>query len=304
MLSRLPDAVPLAAHNDELTLAGALWLPTEPPSALLLMHPGSGPADRDNDTFFPPIRAALLDSGVAVASFDKRGIGDSGGSWLDAGIEQQAADLLAGLATAAEFVPDVAQGVFGHSEGGWVAFEAARIAARGEIDFVITSAGPAVGAAAAERYASRRALARSGLGEPERSRAADAAGAFFALAESGAHYAEMLALTTAHASDLAHLLGDGAPDEGLWEHFVRLSAFDPLPRLRGLRVPLLAVFGADDELTPTAASVQALREAVDPALLHVAVLPDAGHRMSPPDRGDFVAGYPDILVEFVLDQRR
>lgn len=62
------------------------------------MHPGSGPSDRENDVFFPPIREHLLRAGIAVCSFDKRGVGASAGSWLDAGIAEQADDLLAELA--------------------------------------------------------------------------------------------------------------------------------------------------------------------------------------------------------------
>ena len=61
------------------------------------MHPGSGPSDRDNDVFFPPIREHLLDAGVAVCSFDKRGVGGSTGRWEEAGIVEQADDLLACL---------------------------------------------------------------------------------------------------------------------------------------------------------------------------------------------------------------
>ena len=50
------------------------------------MHPGSGPSDRDNDVLFPPIREHLLGAGIAVCSFDKRGVGGSAGSWLEAGL--------------------------------------------------------------------------------------------------------------------------------------------------------------------------------------------------------------------------
>jgi hypothetical protein len=32
------------------------------------MHPGSGPSDRHNDVFFPPIREHLLGAGIAVSS--------------------------------------------------------------------------------------------------------------------------------------------------------------------------------------------------------------------------------------------
>jgi alpha/beta superfamily hydrolase len=43
---------------------------------------GSGPSDRTNDNFFPPIRRHLVEAGLAVLSNDKRGVGASSGDWL------------------------------------------------------------------------------------------------------------------------------------------------------------------------------------------------------------------------------
>ena len=107
-------------------MAGTLWLPEGNADATLLMHPGSGPSDRDNDVYFPPIRESLLDAGIAVCSFDKRGVGGSSGRWQDAGIIEQADDLSACLKV---LLGDAAVpkpvGLFGHSQGGWVVLEAA-----------------------------------------------------------------------------------------------------------------------------------------------------------------------------------
>ena len=86
------------AESGGVRLAGTVCLPAGEAVAGMLMHPGSGPSNRDNDWFFPPIREHLLAAGIAVCSFDKRGVGGSTGSWLEAGIEEQADDLLAGLA--------------------------------------------------------------------------------------------------------------------------------------------------------------------------------------------------------------
>ena len=89
----------LRVRNGDVELAGTLYLPTKAlPHATLLMVGGSGPTDRDNDVYFPPIRARLLDAGVAVASFDKRGVGGSTGDWHDGGPAELTADALAELA--------------------------------------------------------------------------------------------------------------------------------------------------------------------------------------------------------------
>lgn len=300
------DADPerLVASIGGSSLVGSLWLPQRRPMALLVMHPGSGAADRNNGGYFAPIRAALVAAGVAVASYDKRGVGESGGSWLEAGIEEQAGDLLAGLDAAAELVPDAPRGAFGHSEGGWVVLEAARVDALGAMDFAITSSGPAVAAGEAERYAGRLALDRARTTADERARGAGALDSFLALAEAGAPHADLLSLAAQRGDDLALALGGELPDPMLWRHLIRLAAFDPQPALEALRVPLLATFGAEDDLTPTAASVRALHELVDAALLRVEVLPGAGHRMAPPGDSTLVTDYLETIVGFVLAHGR
>ena len=85
----------LSVRSGDATLAGSLWVPAHRPVATVLMHPGSGPSDRDNDVYFPPIRSHLLESGLAVASFDKRVVGASTGRWEEAAIVEQADDALA-----------------------------------------------------------------------------------------------------------------------------------------------------------------------------------------------------------------
>ena len=64
----MPPTVELRATNGELLLAGTLHLPEGEPRATVLMVPGSGPSDRDNNVYFPAVRAGLLERGFAAAS--------------------------------------------------------------------------------------------------------------------------------------------------------------------------------------------------------------------------------------------
>ena len=70
-------------ENDQVRLSGTLVVPAGqgPHPAVVLVH-GSGPVTRD---FFGPIAYLFARRGIAVLSYDKRGIGKSGGHWLDAG---------------------------------------------------------------------------------------------------------------------------------------------------------------------------------------------------------------------------
>ena len=90
--------IDLVAAGPSGSLAGTLHLPPAAPAAVVLMVPGSGPMDRDNEGYFPAIREALVARGIAVASFDKRGVGGSAGDWRDTGPAEQRADAAAALA--------------------------------------------------------------------------------------------------------------------------------------------------------------------------------------------------------------
>ena len=145
----------LRVERDGVALAGSLWMPGPRPKSVVVMHPGSGPSDRNNDVLFPPIRAALLDAGHAVASLDKRGVGESTGSLWTTSIEQQAADLVECAAAVSIRLRGVPIGAFGHSQGGWVVYEAAGTTS--VFDFVVANSGPGVSPADQEHHALRRA---------------------------------------------------------------------------------------------------------------------------------------------------
>src|SRR5215210_709589 len=108
----------LQAMNSKVVLAGTLHRPDGDPRATVLMVPGSGPSDRDNEGYFPALRAGLLERGIAAASFDKRGTGESTGDWRDTGPAEQASDVAAQLACLRQTAgaDPTRLGLFGHSQ--------------------------------------------------------------------------------------------------------------------------------------------------------------------------------------------
>lgn len=285
----------LEADSGGVRLAGSLWLPAGDVVAGVLMHPGSGPSDRDNDVLFPPIREHLLGAGIAACSFDKRGVGGSGGSWLEAGVEEQADDLLAALAVFAAEWPGLPIGLFGHSQGGWVVVEAA---GRGvPVAFVITNSGPGVSPARQERYSLTSSLKDGREAE--------------ALATYDAVVAVMRECPTLdkgvarlEAADVPYRELPGLEfmfeDEAIWRLCAKIFAYDPAQALSRITVPVLALFGAADKITPAEESVVALRAAVHPELLEVQVFPEGDHRLYHGEPPRFVDGYLDRISSFVL----
>lgn len=274
-------------------LAGSLWVPPHP-SALVLMYPGSGGSDRHNDVLFPPIREALLSDGVAVCSFDKRGVGESTGRWEDADITDQADDLLAALESARAVLPNVPTGLFGHSQGGWVVLEAAHDAGA---DFVITNSGPAVSPSEQETYSTRRTL--EGLGWDAASVEAGVADYRVVL--------DLLALSFGEGWPIAaslplfeELRSAGAflpADARLWSFAGRVMSYDPAPSLSAVNAPLLAMYGSADDVVPVELSASVLRACVRPPLLELCVLDGGDHRLQ--IGSEFVTGYLQPLTSFV-----
>jgi hypothetical protein len=286
----------IEADSGGIRLAGTIWHPEGEAVAGVLMHPGSGPSDRNNDVFFQPIREHLLGAGIAVCSFDKRGVGGSAGSWLEAGIEAQADDLLAGLAAfRAESSPGLPIGLFGHSQGAWVIVEAASRSV--PVACVMPSSGGAVLPAKQERYSLTSKLTAEqtpaalatydAVIEVMRGRPTLAEG-LKELDAAGAPYRELPGLEFAF------------DNEAVWNLFADICEYDPAPALSRITAPVLGLFGAADKVTPPEESVEALRAAVRPDLLEVEVFPEGDHRLHHGDPPRFVDGYLDRISSCVL----
>lgn len=264
------------------------------------MHPGSGPSDRHNDVLFPPIREHLLTAGIAVASFDKRGVGGSTGRWQEAAIAEQAADAICCLDLLRGEVGGTI-GLFGHSQGAWVVVEAA--ARFPETSFVIASSGGGVTPEQQERYATRLYMTRAGIDDEELDRVRryydDVVGMMRAGISLGdaRRRVEAGGFPRAFATLDLPVLPD---DEARWKLVAALMGYDPRPALERIRVPTLAVLGADDPITPVEATVDVFREAVRPDLLQVEVFAGAGHRLEAGDGPTFVDGYLETLSAFIL----
>lgn len=132
--------------NGGIKLAGTLTRPEtgEPFGAVVLLQ-GSGPVNRDEEAFgWKPFRALadhLTRSGLAVLRFDSRGVGGSGGTAYQYGLNDVASDALAAVRYLGSR-PEIDHrriGLCGHSQGGIVAPLCA--AECDEVSFVICLAG-------------------------------------------------------------------------------------------------------------------------------------------------------------------
>jgi pimeloyl-ACP methyl ester carboxylesterase len=214
-------------------LAGTLTIPTgrRPLAAAALVH-GSGPSGREDLQTF----AAYLESvGIAVLAADKRGIGESGGSFPGSPATQTAISALAADAQAqVRFLGTLPQvdrskvGLLGASQAGWViALAAAR-------DRAVRWGVPLVGPTTT-------------VGETD---------LFTQLAG-----AEQAPPSGTRAQMLAEVRAQGP------------SGFDPIPSLRKLTIPVLWVYGDDDRNVPTELCLERLRSVAAGHDFSLVVLP-------------------------------
>ncbi len=148
LLLRGLDSEDVRFVSRDVTLAGTLVLPgdTEPVAVLVVIH-GSGRQKR-----LLPLAAALARGGVAVFTYDKRGVGDSGGTFggthgMAAEISPVNLSVLADDAAAAAALvarhpqtSGLPVGLLGLSQGGWIGPLAAVRAP--EVVFMTYWAGP------------------------------------------------------------------------------------------------------------------------------------------------------------------
>ena len=121
--------------SDGVSLAGTFLDPGDARAAALILT-GSGRLDRDSNSrafrgqINSAIAAALAAQGVASLRYDKRGAGQSGGNFFEAGLSENYADACAAVGWLATRAADRPIYGVGHSEG---ALHVARLAAEGKV---------------------------------------------------------------------------------------------------------------------------------------------------------------------------
>jgi fermentation-respiration switch protein FrsA (DUF1100 family) len=265
-------------------LAGTLTLPrAEGPVPGVVLVSGSGPQDRDETVFghrpFLVLADHLTRSGIAVLRYDDRGVGASGGDFASATSRDFADDAGAAVSYLRRR-PEVARdlvGIVGHSEGGLIAPMVA--VEDPELAFIVLLAGPGL---TGEQilYRQGELIALAG-GTPPRlvevNRATQER--LFAVVREeedvSAARTRMEAVfsdffASLSARDLAALGVTGDPteyasrqiDQILTPWFRFFLTYDPVPTLRRVQIPVLALNGEKDLQVPSKENLQAIEDAL------------------------------------------
>ncbi|HEX6639060.1 MAG TPA: alpha/beta hydrolase [Steroidobacteraceae bacterium] len=238
-------------------LAGRLLLPrgNAPVPLVVLVHGSEQASGRQIFTLQRQFPAA----GIGAFVYDKRGTGDSTGTYTH-DYPRLAADAAAAVREARRLAGRRASrtGLHGGSQGGWVAPLAATLT---PVDFVIAAYGLAVSPLDEDREAVALDMSRHGFGADETRKALEVARAVEAIVKSSFQqgYAELAALRAKYSAEpwFRYLRGNVTgllltETEAFWKEkgpvfFAGiLPDYDPMPVLEKLRTPQLWILGGDD----------------------------------------------------------
>ena len=282
----------LRIEGDGFTLA-ASYSPAGP-TALVALH-GAGEGTRESP-LLGHLHEVLPPHGIGVVTFDRRGEGESTGDATRGRFDLQADDALAVLrAIGAE-----RGGLFGYSQGGWIAPLAA--ARSDDVAFLVLVASIGVTPSEQMMVAVERQLRLAGYRDDVVDRALDLRRRF----EHWIHAVapepdEQLAGDLLAAVDEPWAGQLWLPPSLLDQEGVRLwieeMDYDPRPTFEQVRVPTLSFYGELDSWAPVEASVEAWREARGDGV-ELVVIPGAEHDLTLPD-GTFAPEYDRRLVEWL-----
>jgi uncharacterized protein len=267
--------------NGDLRLAGTLIAPAaagERHPAVVLVH-GSGPADRRQ---ILPFARRLVRHGMAVLTYDKRGVGGSTGDWKTASFEDLAGDVVAGVEylKTREDIDGRQIGLLGVSQAGWV-MPLAAVRAK-DIAFLISVSGAGIPVAETTIDQAQNEMTALRMKPETVATIIDVMKLQYQYARTGTGWDEYARAR----ANLAARLGrppdtfPGTADDPAWRYLRLVYFYDPAPTLRQLQTPTLALFGELDNNIVAVKNEKAWRAALDEAGhpdYTLRILPKANH---------------------------
>ena len=248
--------------NGEVELKGTLVRPVGegPFPAIVFLH-GSGPATREGALRYAREFARL---GVAGLAFDKRGAGESGGSWLTSSLQDLADDALAAVSFLKEQDAIDAEriGLWGVSQAAWVAPVAA--SRSDDIAFMMLISGGGATPRESEMFSYRHQFERAGLSAVEADRAGSILNDYFDFLATGdgrpALEARLDSIRSTRLAPLADEIDGIMVSDENRPNWAWVASHDPAEHIGSVRVPVLLLFGDRDTEHPTELAIERWRQ--------------------------------------------
>jgi len=280
--------------NAEVKLAGTLTLPcSNGPFPAVLLVAGSGPMDRDETVFnhkpFMVLADYLTCRGFAVLRADKRGVGKSTGVYGQATKEDFSSDVLTGvqyLKSRKDVNPRFI-GLIGHSAGGEIS---AVVASQSrDVAFIVMMSGVGIKGYDNTVLQDVMTAKEKGATEEELALIRSWCERFYAVPlqeKDDAVARRMMEQLYENRTDeenraFRFLKGWTLEIDNALSPYMRYSlAFNPVPFLKKVKCPVLAINGDRDTQVPSKENLQSIEEALRAGGNHsfkVKELPDINH---------------------------
>jgi pimeloyl-ACP methyl ester carboxylesterase len=294
-------------QNGSVHLSGTIISPATPGThpAVVFLH-GSGCTPQSISI---PIAEKFAEIGVASLIFNKRGCGNSTGSWIDSSLKDLAEDAIAALEfckTQKEVNPKKI-GFWAVSQSGWVAPLA--ISMTPDVSFLIVVSGGGARPEVTERYAYRNSLQEHGFSEDDQKQVSQLLDLYFQYLRDGKNHDELMnAIAEARNRPWYSQvqLDKILPTEEARLKWQWVAAFDPQPYEEEIHCPVLLFFGGKDPFQPADAAASAWKTALEKAgnsNYTIKVYPEAGHAMTlgphHPGNQTYVNGYIDAMLQWL-----
>ena len=261
----------IAFTNGDVRLGGTLRFPDTkgPHPAIVFIH-GSGPGGRDELRF---IADYFLVNGFATVVYGKRT------NWISSSFSDLADDALAAVRVLKSRADIRQVGLWGVSQGGWlVALAASRSP---DVAFIINESGPGMTPEEQMQFWVRTKLRGAGVDNAAMLTASNLVRKNFDCVRTDSGWDALAQANDAarRAPWFTHMasLEMHRDDPAFW----KLNAgFDPVPVLRKVRCPVLALYGGRDTLVPPRESAEIWRTTLKQAGNHdvtVKIFPDGDH---------------------------
>ncbi|MGH7952088.1 MAG: alpha/beta hydrolase family protein, partial [Limisphaerales bacterium] len=289
--------------NGDVILSGTLVLPpTKGPHPAAVLVSGAGANVRSEQRVVADFFAL---NGVAALIYDKRGCGASTGDWRKSGFDDLAGDALAGLELLKKR-PDINPhqiGLWGESQGGWIVSLAASRSTN--VAFIISVSGPGVTPQAQGAFQVEHWVKAAGYSETDVREAVSLYLLNSRCTRTGSDWDELKAAHKADQNKPWYKANpySGCCESGAEKQWQLIWNYDPVPALRKVHCPVLAIFGKCDSLVPAQKSANiwktALTEAGNQDVV-IKIFPHADHSINDTRTWMTLSGFFSLQRDWLL----
>ncbi|CAH9049683.1 hypothetical protein PSECIP111854_00330 [Pseudoalteromonas sp. CIP111854] len=258
--------------------SGSLILPTntQSPRALMIFVHGDGAMGRSAFGYYYPLWQRLAKQGIASYSWDKAGVGGSGGNWLEQNMQNRADEIHQAVAKLRK-VPHLAGvpiGLIGFSQAGWVMPKALKNSS--QLSFAVFVSTP-INWLKQSAFLTQTRLQKEGVTTREKNQQlAQARQVSQLISQGDDHNAYIEFLSTAHPDGI-----ESAMSPERYGFVQKNIGADALEDLQSVKQPLFVAFGNHDSNVNVADNVTQYQQifASNETQLKLKVYKNANHTL-------------------------